>query len=173
MRGYFQKYLTNNFTEETLLFWEYAEDYWRAHPYSSGTIALHSKVRRNSNNMLLASSSARSITAAENFQELQQQDRVMLASATVVRQWAESIFLTFVHYNAPYQIGSCTARDIARIDTTLEELPRTELPPHNLFRSVQLATFEFMKTQCFPDFVRHPQYHRALAAAVHAEDRVS
>jgi hypothetical protein len=39
LRGYFQKFLTNNCTEETLLFWEYAEDYWRAHPYSQQPFA--------------------------------------------------------------------------------------------------------------------------------------
>ena len=190
LRGYFQKYLTNNFTEETLLFWEHAEDYWRAHPYSPHrlTPCTPNGVNNNISNISgggasgggagaaastgVTSANARASSAFEILEVLNHQDAVMLSSPAVVRQWAESIFLAFLHSSAPYLIGSCTARDMARIEVVLDNLSSADMPPYNLFRSVQLATFQFMKSECYPDFVAHPQYHRLLVAAVHAADRV-
>ena len=166
--------MANNFTEETLLFWEYAEDYWRAHPFSPLSLASSSSSSSSRRGGGSVEMSARAMTARENLSVLERQDAVMLSAATTVKQWAESIFLTFVHGNAPYLIGTCNARDMARIDEALgSSLPSGEMPPYNLFRSVQLATFNFMKLHCYPDFVTHPQYHKVLVAAVHAADRVS
>lgn len=104
---------------------------------------------------------------------LKQQDAVMLSAASVVRQWAESLYLAFIHPNAPYQLCCCTAGDVARVGATIDQLSATDMPPYNLFRSIQLSTFSFMKVMCFPDFMAQPNYHRILIAAVHAADRVS
>jgi hypothetical protein len=104
---------------------------------------------------------------------LRRQDAVMLASAATVTQWAESLFLTFLHPNAPYQIGCSTAADIARVSDTIDALKEGDMPPFNLFRSIQLATFAFMKQMFYPDFCAQANYYRLLVAAVHASDRVS
>jgi hypothetical protein len=157
----------NNCTEETLLFWEYAEDYWRAHPFSphpfapsstSGS-ALGATARLNATNDILA--------------VLRQQDASLLHSPAAVRQWAESLYLTFVHFNAPYQIGCCSGKDVLRVGQAIDLLSDGEMPPFNLFRSIQQSTFNFMKTMCYPDFIAQPNYHHILVAALHASDRVS
>lgn len=116
---------------------------------------------------------ARHSAANDILLALKQQDSVMLGTASVVRQWAESLYLTFIHPNAPYQLCCCTARDVARVGATIEQLSSTDMPPYNLFRSIQLSAFTFMKTMCYPDFLAQPNYHRILIAAIHAADRVS
>jgi hypothetical protein len=172
LRGFFQKYLTNNFTEETLLFWEFAEDYWRAHPYSPHQLNPTASSRKTSGGTVL-SSSARMMQAEEVLGVLREQDSQVLADPAVVRQWAQNIFLTFLHRNAPYLLGCTTARDTARIQERLDAAAQTDsMPLYNLFRTAQVSTFQFMKHHCYPDFVAHPHYHRVLAAAVHAADRV-
>jgi hypothetical protein len=168
LRGYFQKFLSNNCTEETLLFWEYAEDYYRGHPHSPHPFT-HLNRRAS---VSAGSASARHNSSVDVLTALQRQDAVMLATAAAVRQWAESLFLTFLHINAPYQVGCCTAADIARVSSTIDHLPTDEMPPYNLFRAIQLATFAFMKKAFYPDFVAQKNYHRLLVAAVHASDRV-
>lgn len=170
LRGYFQKFLTNNCTEETLLFWEYAEDYWRAHPYAQQPFspAMHSRGPWGAS----SGASARSDVANEVLAALKRQDAVMLASTATVKQWAESLFLTFLHCNAPYQIGCCSAADVARVSNALDALGPDEMPPFNLFRSIQLSTFAFMRKMFYPDFIAQANYHRLLVAAVHVSDRV-
>lgn len=116
---------------------------------------------------------ARHNVATEILVALERQDAVMLGDVSTVRQWAESLYLTFLHGNAPYQIGCSTASDITRVGASIDELREGEMPPYNLFRSIQLATFAFMKKMFYPDFVAQPNYHRMLIAAVHAADRVS
>jgi hypothetical protein len=170
LRGYFQKYLANNCTEETLLFWQYAEDYWRAHPYSAHSFA---PTASRSQASWSSGGTARHDVSRDVLEALKRQDAVMLASTDAVRQWAESLFLTFLHPNAPYQIGCCSVADVALVSATIDNLPAGEIPPYNLFRAVQLSTFSFMKSIFYPDFIAQPNYHRILVAAIHAADRVS
>ena len=157
----------NNCTEETLLFWEYAEDYWRAHPFTPHPFAPSPMYNHDG-----VGSSARMQATNEVLAVLKQQDAAMLSTPEAVRQWAESLYLTFIHYNAPYQIGCCTGRDMLRVGTALDQLGPGEMPPYNLFRAIQQSTFNFMKTMCYPDFIALPNYHRMLVAALHAGDRV-
>lgn len=171
LRGYFQKYLMNNCTEETLLFWEYSEDYWRAHPYTPHPFApSHSTNFAGGNN---AGASTRANATNDLLRLLHEQDAAVLNTPAAVRQWAESLYLTFIHYNAPYQIGCCTGKDMLRVGAAIDKLVDGDMPPYNLFRSIQQSTFTFMKTMCYPDFIAQPNYHRILVAALHAGDRVS
>lgn len=165
----------NNCTEETLLFWEYAEDYWRAHPYSPHPFApSHTSSSSTSSSPSSGGmgASVRINAANDVLHVLREQDAAVLTSPAAVRQWAESLYLTFIHYNAPYQIGCCTGKDMLRVGAALDQLAEGDMPPYNLFRAIQLSTFNFMKTMCYPDFTAQHNYHRILVAALHAGDRV-
>jgi len=172
LRGYFQKYLMNNCTEETLLFWEYAEDYWRAHPFSPHPFVPSPSSFPSSSSGSGLGASARINAANDALHLLREHDSAVLTSPAAVRQWAESLYLTFIHYNAPYQIGCCTGKDMLRVGAAIDQLADGDMPPYNLFRSIQLSTFNFMKTMCYPDFIAQHNYHRILVAALHAGDRV-
>ena len=157
------------------MFWEYAEDYWRAHPFSSEPFdpsSIASIHRSSVRGLAVGSNSSRYSITSELLVALKRQDEVMLSSVATVRQWAESLYLTFIHSNAPYQIGCCSGADMSMVSRTLEGLAADEMPPFNLFRSIQLATQAFMKKMFYPDFVAQPNFHRILIAAIHASDRV-
>lgn len=144
--------------EETLLFWEYAEDFRRGHPQTQSPFAF-----------ALA-------------------DHCRIDTADGVRQWAESIYLSFVEAYAFLQVSQCDNQDMDRIgdlikgvtdapasetDEERQQRLRAVMLPYDLFVPIQRSAFRTMKYNFYPEFTKQPNYFKLLRAALHASQRVS
>lgn len=142
LRSKFRAFLEESYCQETLLFWERAEDYHRGCPNTAADAAF-------------------SFKGAEGSPTLLEQ-----------RDWAQSIFDRFLAVDSPLQIVDCSAEDRDSIASLLATEPHFPLPPDLFSSLAATAYRRLKFSEgFFPSFVRHPQFRRWLAKSLHAENR--
>jgi hypothetical protein len=185
MRKHFQEYLGKNLTDESLKFWEYAEDYRRGHPQSSypfdlGSTEVPSQTKgRNSKSMLKGSTSNNNLsgcgsTTAKDLSTIQN----VIASAEEtsldegnkkplsaeeknrIETWCKTIYECFIEDGAPMQIGDCSSDSKEMIIANMKDCHP------NLFLDIQLKIFHNLKFKIYPDFVSKNGYRKVLQSVL-------
>eukprot|EP01034_Spumella_vulgaris_P033183 gene33183-40945_t len=170
LRGYFQKYLMTHGAEECLLFWEYAEDFRRGHPFALQDFGF---VSAEGGGGGVKSGQSRTVAT--------------LDVALYVLHWAENIYNSFAEACAFYQVGGVTDTDemltiyglIKENKASLAVLTaggslKDATPPTlscDLFVAVQSHAFNSLKHKHYPEFTRQGKYSRLLRASLNAHER--
>lgn len=167
LRGYFRNYLMSLCAEESLLFWEYTEDFRRGHPFSPHPFP----------GFLLFTPLDPSESSTTGLSDKKWEIMVL--------EWAEMIFNNFIRMDAPYQISEGSREQLNEIVEILQKSrlmltserdgdPRDEdVPPFDLFVKLQQAEFNVLKNHYFADFSSLPHFCSLLQASVHAAKRSS
>ena len=157
MREKFQSYLGKNYEDESLLFWEYCEDYRKGHPESTDPFDFSSDLifkTRSYQAEINATSNNSGICNVNVCKKLTNEDSNSdnvegTIDPKLVLAWAKYIYNKFIVDGAAMQIA-CPSRDRNRIE---EILSKGEAPP-DLFYIVQTQIYNQLKFQKFADFVK-------------------
>jgi hypothetical protein len=153
MRRHFRQYLASAFAEESLVFWEYAEDYRRGHPSSTHPLVCVSGVEGSEVDTGVVAAAAVSVTETD---------------VAETKRWAQYIYNVFIADGSPMQIAIPGEQKVA-IEKGLNDSPSADL-----FLQTQMQLFNHLKFHIFPSFAQSPGYKKLLQSSiVHAKDKVS
>lgn len=145
MRRHFRQYLASAFAEESLVFWEYAEDYRRGHPKSKHPLVPDTEGSEVDNG---------GVTTAAEIVE--------------TRRWAQYIYNVFIADGSPLQIAIPGEQKVA-IESGLNDYPSADL-----FLHTQMQLFNHLKFHIFPSFAQSPGYRKLLqSATLNVTDKVN
>lgn len=187
MRSEFQNYLSKNFTEESLKFWEYAEDYRRGHPLSLQPFLDLNAVKvmdKHAKNKKLGVSMGNSYGGGSGADIAAIQHAIMNPNITtepsdtdvnkmaskvlteserkMANEWARMIYNTYIDDGAPMQIGDCSSDMKEEIAAALTKGDVDA----GLYFNIQIKIFHNMKYKQFLEFVLQPGYRKFLMSSL-------
>lgn len=128
--------------QESLLFWEYAEDFRRGHPASTQPLIPESTTGTHSPNTINSSTAD---------------------SEAPIRKWARGIYDSFIADGSPMQVAiSGEAKSV--IERVI--LNDSILIESDIFKQTQNQLFNHLKFQLFPSFIQQTNYRAILMSAV-------
>jgi hypothetical protein len=159
MREKFQKYLGKNFEDESLLFWEYCEDFRKGHPDSedpfdfsadfikksagSQPCSVNAKTPDQSTSLIACTETNSTDELSKDVTQVNKQD------PQLVLTWARYIYNKFIVDGAPMQIA-CPSKE----RTSIEFFLSSDAAPSDLFYHVQTQIYNQLKFQKFTDFMK-------------------
>lgn len=159
MRRHFRKYLASSFAEESLVFWEYAEDFRRGHPRSRHPLAASPSCPESLDEG----------DADEKGDEKSEEDSISDMECADLKKWAKYIYDAFIADGAPMQVA-IPGEEKVNIEKALEK----DTPSAEAFQHTQSQLFNHLKFHVFPSFVQCSGYKKLLQSVVlHTMDTVS
>lgn len=138
-RKCFKRYLQQIMLVEAFRFWEQAEDFRRAHPYSSQPFQTGVNVDKKT-------VASKGITPAQ-----------------VMKAWAKRLYTDFLAPDARHRIPYL----YETVDNIREVIDSTVgCPPATVFESLQKTCFQKMKFELYPEFIKQDQYRKAFQSAI-------
>jgi hypothetical protein len=134
-----------NFAQESLLFWEYTEDFRRGHPNSSQPLI----------SITSPSPSPSPSPAAP--------DSIHETMNSSLRQWAEGIYNNFIADGSPMQVAISGEAKTA-IEKVIQD--ETTVISSDLFKQTQNQLFNHLKFQLYPSFAQKSNYRGILMSVV-------
>jgi hypothetical protein len=128
-----------NVAQESLLFWEYTEDFRRGHPNSTQPL-------------ISITSRPPDLTPTSSTE-----------TNNSLRQWAEGIYNCFIADGSPMQVAISGEAKAAIEKIILDE---TAEIPFDLFKQTQNQLFNHLKFQLYPSFAQRTSYRGILMSAV-------
>lgn len=154
LRENFRNFLMANFAQESLLFWEYAEDFRRGHPLASQPLI--STLLPNQNN--------NSIENSNNNHNNNDISRVITDQVhSSLRQWALALYRCFIAESAPMQVAIPGEAKISIEKILFDE--NAPIDP-DLFKNTQNQLFNHLKFQLFPSYVQRVNYRSTLMSVL-------